>query len=69
MPLACPVPPPSRAPGPLDACAAPQATPQQRMGASFPSLTALLIRPIRTLLLAITEPGNGDAAGTAGGLA
>lgn len=32
-------------------------------------LTALLVRAVRTLLLAIAEPGNGDAAGNAGGLA
>lgn len=43
--------------------------PRQRMGARVPPLTALLVRAVRTLLLAIAEPGNGDAAGSAGGLA
>lgn len=38
------------------------------MGASFPWLTTLLIHPIRTLLLAIAEPGNRDAGSTTGGL-
>lgn len=69
--LPCPTTPPPPQSGWAPRCShstAPQATPQQRMGASFPSLTTLLVRPVRTLLLTIAEPGNRDAAGTAGSL-
>lgn len=67
LPLACPAPPLPRAPGPLDACAA--QLPRAPHDTGWMPLTALLVRAVRTLLFAIAEPGNGDAAENAGGLA
>lgn len=67
VPLSCPVPPLPRVPGTLDASAAQLLRPPPNTG--WVQLTALLVRAVRTLLLAIAEPGNRDAAGNAGGLA